>query len=101
MKMVCNWIIISFSGYAVSVSALMLLLRFISSPIPEWVEKISLVFAAPLIILSIPWTPFLRENGLTEGEWIRLPTPLGFLVVGLIYTSLLYVLLKWIVHYWR
>lgn len=92
---------LSFSIYVAGVPALVFLMGFNSSPIPGWLETTCVVTIAPLIIMSITLMPFLVDIGLTEGELVRLPSPLGYLVVGLFYACLLFLSLKWVARYWR
>lgn len=58
-----------------------------SGALPKWVEAIYVaLFIVPVLILCKPWYPLLSQWGLMQGEWIRLPSPLGVILVFGIYT---------------
>jgi hypothetical protein len=46
-------------------------------------------FLAPQLILCRPWLPVLSRLGLMAGEWWRMPSPLGMLLVNIMYVSVL------------
>lgn len=54
------------------------------------VEDVYLVlFLAPQLILCRPWAPVLSRLGLMAGEWWRMPSPVGMLVVNSVYVAVL------------
>ena len=74
---------------------LILIVYFILAPLAIWsinlevppaVETGLSIFAAPAAFAALPWIPVLQPLGLTEGEWIRLPTLLGWVFVSLFYS---------------
>jgi hypothetical protein len=54
----------------------------------------SLLFLAPLVFLTSPFTHILNKFGWIEGEWFRLPSPTGIFFVYLAYTVLMLALRK-------
>jgi hypothetical protein len=69
--------------------------------LPPATERLLSALAFPGIIAITLWNPLLRPFGLTRGEWFVLPSPLGCLLIIIIYTILAYALVRlgwWI---WR
>lgn len=58
--------------------------------LPRVLENAIVWYALPLQAISIPWMGLLQDIGLTEGEWVRAPSPAGVLLITGSYTILLY-----------
>lgn len=52
-----------------------------------------MVLAIPIFWLIAPWMNLLRNIGLTEGEWIIMPTFTGYLLIISLYAVALYIFL--------
>jgi len=84
------WIIGVFISYSLVVYALLFLLNFFRS---TWIESIISMLAKPIFFLVAPWMDLLRSFGLTEGEWVVMPTFTGYLLCIISYAVALYILL--------
>ena len=84
------WMIGIFTGYSLVVYALLYMLNFFH---PAWIERIISILAMPIFLLIAPWMDSFRNLGLTEGEWVVMPTFTGYLLIIFLYAVALYILL--------
>ena len=55
--------------------------------LPHALEVAVSVFIAPAAFAAQPFLPLLKTLGLTTGEWIRLPSLMGWIILSLIYAG--------------
>ena len=77
------------AGYFLTAAGLMSLLN---RGVSGWLEQIISAFSAPAMIGLLVWNPLLRRLGLTDGEWIRIPSPWAFVVIVAFYALLAYLI---------
>ena len=87
-----------FVGYGVAAYCLLYLLN---RDTPIVLENAIVMLAFPLQLLVAPWMDLLHGLGLTEGEWVKVPSIGGFVFVILFYALVLYVILWLIVMFLR
>lgn len=88
------WVTSVFIVYSLCVYALLFTLNL---SIPRWLENVITILAIPIFGLIAPWMDLLRNIGLTEGEWIRMPTFTGYLLIIFLYATAFYMFWGFIV----
>lgn len=53
-----------------------------------WFHTFTFIFSLPLQLLTYLLMPFLNLFNLVKGEWIKVPTTLGFVVITIVMISI-------------
>lgn len=81
------WAAIAVVAYLVSTVGVF---GLIDCGVPPWLEASLSLVAAPGVFALLLWVPVLKRIGLTQGEWVTVPDPFGFLMITALYALIVF-----------
>lgn len=70
--------------------------KWISRGVPPWLEASLSLVATPGVFALTVWVPLLKRLGLTRGEMVTVPDPLGFVLVAALYALVVFALVAFL-----
>lgn len=64
--------------------------KLIGRGVPPWLEAAISLAAAPGVFALTVWVPLLKRIGLTRGEMVTVPDPIGFVLVTALYALIVF-----------
>jgi hypothetical protein len=64
--------------------------KLIDRGVPPWLEASLSLAATPGVFALTVWVPLLKRLGLTRGEMVTVPDPIGFVLIAALYALIVF-----------